>query len=79
MLFQAAEKKRYQSGPSPESDGNAGWLSGWWGWYGSSGGSTIGQSLPPDVVNEQPQTPGKRQREDNFKEKDMSDSLIGKH
>lgn len=49
--------KLSQSIASTQSDANGGWLSGWWGWYGESE-DTQGTSLPPEVVNELPQTAG---------------------
>ena len=52
---QAAELKHSQNIPA---EANAGWLSGWWGWYGDSNITSGTTESPDQALDEQPQTEG---------------------
>ena len=50
--------KHSQSQSITQNDANSGWLSGWWGWYGTYEDDNASSSTPTTVVKEGPQTEG---------------------
>jgi hypothetical protein len=51
--------KHSQNQSSTQADAGSGWLSGWWGWYGTSPeNDNMATSAPPNVASEGPQTEG---------------------
>ncbi|XP_028393538.1 vacuolar protein sorting-associated protein 13D-like [Dendronephthya gigantea] len=77
-LRRAAEIKHSQSQQnSTQNDASAGWLSGWWGWYGASEESTtVDTSLPPNVASEGPQTEEEEQFLEEIQEGNTDDSIF---